>query len=202
MWIVQTPHRVRDPLLEVVQLTSVFVRTLVPRLGVRLPMSNVSDRLVVDRRPLLILVMAPVICPGSESSRNANDDHEQQRQNPSSSSFPLRLGISRRRRDVTRRREPKLCSVEVAYGQAQDPWNSWVLPVLREMPVPVLMEGSSLDRRTVQRLRSGQARPHRGNELILTRLAGQWARRQLFATGRTTPREDHLACRAWLERPY
>ena len=94
----------------------------------------------------------------------------------------------------------KLDQVVTAYGQALDPWRHFVVPVLQEMPVPLVVEKSGLSRRTIQRLRNGHMRPHRHNEVLLTRIAGRWAKDQLIARGIPTPRLDVIACRAWLEQ--
>jgi hypothetical protein len=85
------------------------------------------------------------------------------------------------------------------YGLSQDPWRSYVVHVLRQIPVSLITSETGLDRRTVQRLRSGRSQPRRRNEAALTRVAGDWARQRLGAEGLAAPRSDVLACRAWLE---
>ncbi len=53
----------------------------------------------------------------------------------------------------------RLEDVQAEYGQALDPWRRWVIPVLKEMPLSLLMRETGLDRRTIQRLRNRHARP-------------------------------------------
>jgi hypothetical protein len=93
----------------------------------------------------------------------------------------------------------QLESVMTGYGWAHDSWRVWVAPILQQIPLTALMNRSGLDRRTLQRLRNGHTRPHRGNELTLTRIAGEWARAALTSSGLKAPRDDVLACRAWIE---
>jgi hypothetical protein len=93
----------------------------------------------------------------------------------------------------------RLEGVMIEYGRMHDPWNSFVVPVLQEIALSDLMAESGLDRRTLQRARNRHSRPHRRNEVILTEVAGSWARQQLSAAGATPPRGDVLACRAWVE---
>lgn len=87
---------------------------------------------------------------------------------------------------------------EYATGD-MNPWRRWVIPVLQAMPLRELMEASHLDRRTLQRIRNGHSKPRPRNQALLTSVAGHWAKRQLGLVGRTSPRSDVLACRAWVE---
>jgi hypothetical protein len=92
-----------------------------------------------------------------------------------------------------------LDDVMQTYGEARDPWHSWIVPVLQRMTLRELVASTGLNRRTLQRLRNGHSHPRRSNEANLTRLAGSWARRQLAREGLESPRSDVLACRAWVE---
>lgn len=93
----------------------------------------------------------------------------------------------------------RLDDVMTEYGRAHDPWSTWIAPVLQQIPLRILAAESELDRRTLQRLRNGQSRPHRRNEATLTRLAGAWARAKLESQCLSAPRSDVLACRAFIE---
>lgn len=95
----------------------------------------------------------------------------------------------------------QLGEVMQEYGKAHDPWHSWVVPVLRAMTLRQLVGETGLDRRTVQRLRNRHSDPRPSTEGALTRAAGDWARQQLVGEGRSVPRSDVLACRAWLGAP-
>jgi hypothetical protein len=96
----------------------------------------------------------------------------------------------------------RLEDVMLEYGQMLDPWTNYVVPVLRQIPLSVLTAETGLDRRTIQRLRNGHSKPHRPNEVALTRAAGAWARQHLTDQGLTAPRSDLLACRAWLDSAH
>lgn len=87
------------------------------------------------------------------------------------------------------------------YGKARDSWHSWVVPVFRAMTLRELVEGTGLDRRSIQRIRNGHSHPHHRNEVTLTWLAGEWVRKQFREHGLAAPRSDVLACRGWLEHP-
>lgn len=93
----------------------------------------------------------------------------------------------------------RLDEVMRTYGEAHDPWHSWVVRVLQAMTLRELMAETGLDRRTIQRLRNRHAEPRPSTEKALTRLAGDWAGQQLREHGLASPRSDVLACRAWLE---
>jgi hypothetical protein len=93
----------------------------------------------------------------------------------------------------------RLDEVLTDYGRARDPWHSWVVPALKHIPLWWLAEETGLDRRTIQRLRNLHAEPRPANEDALTEAAGKWAREELRESGSTPPRDDVLACRAWLE---
>lgn len=92
----------------------------------------------------------------------------------------------------------RLDDVLTQYGRLHDPWLS-VVPVIRQMHLRTLVVETGLDRRTLQRLRNGHSVPHRRNEAAIAHVAGDWARQQLSKRGLTAPRNDTLACRAWLE---
>jgi hypothetical protein len=85
------------------------------------------------------------------------------------------------------------------YGKARDSWHSWVVPVLRQMTLRHLIEQTGLDRRTIQRLRNRHSDPRPRTEGALTRAAGEWAREHLRGESLWLPRNDALACRAWLD---
>ena len=70
---------------------------------------------------------------------------------------------------------------------------------LRVVPLWWLVERTGFNRRTIQRLRNRQAEPRPRTEDVLTRAAGNWARRELQERGLSTSRSDPLACQAWLE---
>jgi hypothetical protein len=93
----------------------------------------------------------------------------------------------------------RLDEVMQTYVEARDSWHCWVVPLLRDMTLRELMEGTGLNRRTIQGLRHRHAEPRPGPEKTLIRAAGSWARRQLLAQRVTALRSDVLACRAWLE---
>lgn len=93
----------------------------------------------------------------------------------------------------------RLEDVQAEYGQSFDSWFQWVVPVLKEMPLSLLMRETGLDRRTLQRLRNRHAEPRRTTEKVLTHVAGKWARLNLRESLASTPRDDALACRAWIE---
>jgi hypothetical protein len=93
----------------------------------------------------------------------------------------------------------RLDEVMKTYGQARDPWHSWVVPVLQAMFLRDLMEQTCLDRRTIQRLRNRHSDPRARTEDALTRAAGDWARERLADQGLPAPRNDVLACQAWLD---
>jgi hypothetical protein len=57
--------------------------------------------------------------------------------------------------------------------QRRDEWTTEILPKLQAMPIKQLMEESSLDRRTLQRIRVGQ-RPHPANAAVLKAIAVRW----------------------------
>lgn len=71
--------------------------------------------------------------------------------------------------------------------------------MLQRMTLRELMEGTGLDRRTIQRLRNRHSEPRPSSEDPLTRIAGNWARQGLADRNILAPRSDVLACRAWLE---
>jgi hypothetical protein len=64
---------------------------------------------------------------------------------------------------------PAESDVYTIYADPQrDEWHI-LLPVLKRIPLPELERESKLDRRTLQRIRSGQQRPHPRNEAALRR---------------------------------
>jgi len=58
----------------------------------------------------------------------------------------------------------RLEDVQTEYGQALDAWFRWVVPVLKQMPLSLLVSKTGLDRRTIQRLRNRLARPRRSHK--------------------------------------
>ena len=93
----------------------------------------------------------------------------------------------------------RLEDVQIEYGQALDSWFRWVVPVLKQMPLSLLMSQSRLDRRTLQRLRNRHARPRRVTERTLARIAGEWARAELRVRGLPGLLDNVLSCRAVIE---
>ncbi len=55
----------------------------------------------------------------------------------------------------------------VDYGRAIDDWEARVLPALRQMSVPLLVELSGLSRRALQRIRNAGVRPRSYNRTKL-----------------------------------
>jgi hypothetical protein len=92
----------------------------------------------------------------------------------------------------------RLDEVLTEYGKARDPWHSWVVPALQRIPLWWLVEQTGLHRRTIQRLRNRQSEPSPSTEEVLTHVAAAWARHQL-RDATSVPRDDALACRAWVE---
>ncbi|HEY1866743.1 MAG TPA: hypothetical protein VGG70_00510 [Candidatus Cybelea sp.] len=60
----------------------------------------------------------------------------------------------------------------------RDEWDT-LLPVVKRIPLPELERDSNLDRRTLQRIRSGRQRPHAANMARLKVIASKFLRRAL-----------------------
>ena len=84
----------------------------------------------------------------------------------------------------------KIVDVLTEFPKFSCPWESYVVPVLKEIPVPVLMDESGLSRRTIQRLRNGHSRPQLSHEALLTHIAAIHARSRLRENGRKPPVGD------------
>jgi hypothetical protein len=56
----------------------------------------------------------------------------------------------------------------------RDEWQTKILPVLKTMPLSVLIEKSGLSRRAVLDIRAGRSRPHGKNQGILTTIVQEW----------------------------
>jgi hypothetical protein len=80
---------------------------------------------------------------------------------------------------------------------AHAPWRSLVVPVLRQMPRRLIMEGRGLARRTITAVRNSHGVPHPQTREALTHLAANFAREQLQAAGKQIPDGDLEACAAY-----
>ena len=61
-----------------------------------------------------------------------------------------------------------LDSVYTIYADARrDEWQTKILPTLKKIPLPILVEMSGLSRRTLIEIRAGRSRPHRKNQELL-----------------------------------
>jgi hypothetical protein len=77
------------------------------------------------------------------------------------------------------------------------PWKSLVLPVLRQIPTHEIEKATGLNRSTIKRHKSGQTKPHIATRAKLTRVAANFARRELEQSGFRPPPGDLAALCAY-----
>lgn len=76
----------------------------------------------------------------------------------------------------------------------RDPWETLVLPVLKQIPAKRLAVKTGLALRTVKAARNGHTKPHSQNRQVLTRAAAAFAREQLQEFGIQSPTDDLTYC--------
>jgi hypothetical protein len=62
---------------------------------------------------------------------------------------------------------------------ARDEWAMVTLPILKRMPLPLLIAKSGISRRPLQKMRAGVTRPHLENQKILKAIARAWVQDQI-----------------------
>ena len=73
------------------------------------------------------------------------------------------------------------------HNPRSDPFAMLVLPVLRQMPLGVIVSASGLDASSVKRIRAGKQRPHPQNLARLTEIASAHALAVLATAGQPAP---------------
>jgi len=81
-----------------------------------------------------------------------------------------------------------------------DEFTTLVLPVLRMMPLQVIVRESGLNPSTVKRIRAGRQRPHASNMATLTKIAARYARAELAEADEPAPPDDAAALYLYLRR--
>lgn len=79
-----------------------------------------------------------------------------------------------------------------------DVFTTLVLPVLRKMPLQVIVRESRLNPSTVKRIRAGRQRPHPHNLTTLSQVAARHARARLGQAGVPAPPDDAAALYLYL----
>jgi hypothetical protein len=91
-----------------------------------------------------------------------------------------------------------LDQVTTEYRDSSGPWRTLVLPVLREIPTHEIETATGLNRSTIKRHRSGVTTPHRATHSKLTRVAANFAKRELELAGFKPPTGDLTALCAYI----